>query len=161
MDLLPALEGLTDRERVLVEARLRGMSIAMAAGAAGVTYVAASSLLRTERCKEALKKGREISAEATAITRERLTEMLLDAYKCAVDATEQVMAVRELAKLHGLNAATKLEIDHNHRIAGAKTEEDVKALSIHELERLAATRSGDLIEGEFISVPRIGHGQTS
>lgn len=151
---MPALEGLTDRERVLVEARLRGMTIAGAAAAAGYAYAHARELLNEPHCQAALALGRKISAEATAITRERLTDMLLEAYRAAANSTEMTLAVRELAKLHGLNAPQKVEIDHSHRLATVTHEQHLKQLSVADLERIANLRGGEIIEGELVP-PRL------
>lgn len=159
-DFTPIFEGLTDRERVMVEARLKGMSIPQAAVAAGMSLNNARVLCDEPRVKAALKEGRRISAEACAITREKLTDMLMEAYRAAGCAAEMVMAVRELAKLHGLNAPQQVQIAHEHRLSN--TAADLKQLPLAELERLARTHGSDVIEGEFTALPRrLAHAETS
>lgn len=155
-DYTPVLEALGERERVVVEARLKGMSVHQAAAAAGITYANVRSLIEEPQVKAAIKRGKEISAAAMHMTRERLTEMLFEAYRAAGCAAEMVMACNALAKLHGLNAPQQLQIDHSHRVAMVKSEE-LKSLPLAELERLAHTNGQDVIEGEFVPVRMLEH----
>lgn len=155
MDLSPALENLNDRERVVVEGRLRGMSQAAIAQMAGTTLDVVRAMLGLDHIRIALQHGRQISADFTAITREKLTAMLMEAYQASATATEQILAVRELAKLHGLNAPTQVSIDHTHRLTNVKTERDLKQLTVAELERLALMHPHEIIEGEFTPVARL------
>src|SRR5882757_5413127 len=137
MDLSPALEELDDRERVFVESRLRGLNIRQASAAAGVTHQMGSVIAARPEVVLAMAHGHEISARETGMTREKINEMLLDAYRNATNTIEQVMAARELAKLHGLYAPAKVEIDHLHRLAVVKREQDLKTLTVEELEKIA------------------------
>lgn len=159
MDLLPALEGLTDRDRIIVEAKLRGCSLAQCAAAAGTTYNIVRDLMSEPHIRDALKKGREISAQATAFTRERLSEMYMEAYRAAGCAAEMVMAINGLAKLHGLNAPAQVQIDHSHRLSTVTKEQQIKQLSVEDLERLANLKGGDVIEGDFVALPRLAHAE--
>lgn len=153
LDLTPALEELTDQERILVEARLKGMSMAASAAAAGYSLDQVRVLLDQPNIKRALTVGKEICTAHSAITRERLSDMLLNAYDHSDTATEMVLAVRELAKLHGLNAPTQVNIDHTVRLKAIKTEADLKQLTLEELERIALMRGNDVLEGEFTPIP--------
>lgn len=157
LDLQPALEYLTERERIVVEARLRGLSWAACAAAAGVPLDEVRYLFTQDRIKAAMELGKEICEAHSAINRERLSKMLLEAYNYAENATEMVLAARELAKLHGLNAPTRVEIDHNVKLKAVKTEADLKQLSLEELERLALMRGGEVLEGEFSEVRALEH----
>jgi len=157
-DYSEIFEQLTERERTLVEARLRGMTVAACAAACGITYLAAKPIFSEPHIIAALKRGREISIAATMVTREKLTNMLMEAYRAAGCAAEMVMAVKELAKLHGLNAPQQVQIDHSHRIANVKSDQ-LKQLSVAELERLALQQGSELIEGEFTELPRLTSGQ--
>lgn len=149
MDLLPALVDLSDAERIYVESRLRGLSLEACARAAGFqnprSMVAA--LEADPRIVTALRKGREISAQETGVTRKTIEEMLLRAYDAAATAGEMVMAARELARLHGLNEPTKHEVKHTVR--QVKSEKELKALPTEELERLAHEDPSRVIEGDF------------
>lgn len=162
MDLTPALEELDERERVFVEARLRGLNIRQASAAAGVTHQMGSVIEARPEVERAMELARKISAEATGRTREEIDRMLMDAYNNATNTVEQVMAARELAKLHGLYAPAKVEVDHTHRLGAVKKAEDMKSLTVQELEKLAMSRGGEVIEGEYeaLDVPRLAnHGR--
>lgn len=152
LDLAPALELLTVRERIVVEARLKGMSMAACAAAAGIPLDDVRSLLEGKHIQAALKLGTDICEDHSRITRERLSQMLLNAYDHADDATEMVLAVRELAKLHGLNAPTQVRVDHTVRLKAVRTEAELRQLPLEELERLADMRGQDVLEDEFIPV---------
>lgn len=128
MDLGPAFAGLDDRDRIYVEARLRGMS--QVAAAAGLAPNNASRFEQQPHIREALDHGRRISAIETGIARTRVSDMLLDAYRSATTAAEMVMAARELGRLHGLYAPQRVELDHTHKLAQVKSEEDIRRLRI-------------------------------
>jgi len=130
------------------------MSQIAAAGAAGckVPREDGSRWANKPHIATALAKGRELSIQATGMTRERLTEMLMDAYRNASTAMEQIAAAKELGKLHGLYAAQKVEVGHTHKLEAAKSEREIKALTSEELLRLAHMRPGAVIEGEFTEI---------
>lgn len=135
------------------------MSQIAAAGAAGAKNPRedGSTWANKPHVAAALAKARSLSIEATGMTREKLTEMLMDAYRNASTAAEQIMAAKELGKLHGLYAAQKLEVGHTHKLEAAKSEREIKALTSEELLRLAHMRPGAIIEGEFeeIRLPKL------
>ena len=101
MDLVPAMKGLSERQRLYVQARLEGNMPVESARRAGleVPEVNWRSMEIAAPVRLALLKGREISIAATGVTRERITEMFEEAYRCATTAAEMVQAARELAKL--------------------------------------------------------------
>jgi hypothetical protein len=146
MDLAPAFAGLSDKQRLYVQARLEGDTPGVAARRAGVEVPNTSWRLMENNpvVAEALRKGREISIRSTGITREKVSEMLLEAYHNSTNAMEQVAAARELGKLHGLYEANKVQVEH--KLAQLKHENELRALPLEELERLAA------LEGEFIDI---------
>lgn len=151
MDLSAAFEGLDDRERVYVESRVRGMSRVAANAAAGYAPTTQTEA-QNPTVKAAIERAREISIKQTGIDLQKITEMLMDAYRSAVNATEMVMAARELGKLHDLYPSQKLKIDHTHALKDVKTASDVKRLSTAELMKLANVRGGDYLEAEFTEV---------
>lgn len=160
MDLSPAFEGLDDKERVYVQSRLAGMSQIASAAAAGLPRQNTERYEKKGSIAAALAKGREISIQQTGITREKVSEMLMDAYRSAATATEMVMAARELGRLHGVYAPQKVDVEVEHRLKHVKTEQDLKRLKTADLLKLAATRGDDILEAEFaevLPVPRIGH----
>jgi hypothetical protein len=153
LDLSPALEELTIQERIIVESKLKGMTLAACAAAAGATLEDVRSLVKQKHIVTALTVGQAICEEHSRVTRERVSAMLLNAYDHADTATEMVLAARELAKLHGLNAPTQVQIDHNVSLRNVRTEADIRKLSLEELERLAVMRGNEVLEGEFTALP--------
>ena len=134
---------------------LRGLTVHAAAAAAGVSnshefmHPAIAAVVQEYATQEAPK---------VSMTRERLTEMLLDTCRNAATAGEQVAAVRELGKLHGLYAPQKLQVDTHHTIEAVKRVEDMRTLSVEQLERLVKQRGGQIIEGEAIQPRLLAHG---
>lgn len=154
MDLSPAFEGLDDRERIFVEGILRGMSQIASATAAGYKSPrdSAQELVKRPRVVAALEKGRELSIQETGITREKLSDMLMAAYTSATTAAEQIMAVRELGKLHGLYAAQKVEVGHTHKLEAKDAIKQLQSMSSEQLLKVARMNRGQVIDGEFSEV---------
>lgn len=158
MDLSAAFVDLTDKQRIYVESRLRGMSKVASAVAAGSTADPKKSAQQyedNEAVAAALEKGRQISIAHTGYTREKVGEMLQRAYDCAATATEMVMAARELGRLHGVYAPANVKVDHTHRLKDASNEGDLRRLSTAELEQLAHMRGGDFIEAEYTDLDQL------
>lgn len=153
MDLSPAFVDLTDKQRIYVESRLRGMSKVASARAAGALKDperGAEQYESVEAVRDAIEKGRQLSIQITGYDRAKVTEMLERAYNCATTAAEMVMAAREIGRLHGVYAPTNVKVDVNHRLANARSEQDLRHLSTKELLQLAEERGGDFIEGDFM-----------
>lgn len=146
MDLMPALAGLSEKQRLYVQARLEGDGPETAARRAGCKSAEKSWRIMEHHptVSAALAKGREISAQATGVTREKITEMFLEAYRNATTAAEQVMAAKELGRLHGLYEAQK--VNHAVRVEQVRAESELRSLSVDELERLA------VLDGEFLDI---------
>ena len=159
MDLTPALKDLTDQDRIFVEGLLRGLSQVAAATAAGYNSPAR---MGTRKAKEphivaALEEGRRISAQATGITREKLNDMLMNAYYNAATSGEQVSAVMALAKINGL-IEQKSTVKVQHSLTSPTDESDLTQLPTEELMRLARAEPRLLIEGEFKDVTPVRNG---
>lgn len=157
MDLRPALVDLTDSERIFVESVLRGMSKTAAAAAAGFKDPAASGkqIAGRPHVAAALEKARQISAQETGITRQKLNDMLMAAYYGAATAGEQIAAVRELAKLNGLYEAQKVAV--THKLEKANNEQELRRLPTEELVRLAQLPANNVIDGEFVEIKQGEH----
>lgn len=144
MDLLPAFRGLSDEQRVYVQARLEGQSPYKAVEGMGKPRNSWRILENHPAVVQALKAAREECIKATGVTRERVSQMLLDAYENATTTMEQVAAARELGKLHGLYEAQKIQ--HELSTGDRKQlEKDLKSLPLHELERM-------VVDAEFVDV---------
>lgn len=152
MDLTPALQNLTDQDRIFVESLLRGMSQVAAATAAGYRSPAR---MGTRKAKEphivaALEAGRRISAEETGITRQKLNDMLMSAYYSAATSGEQVQAVLALARINGL-IENKTTVKMKHSIE-EPAPTDLRRLPTAELAKLANMQPHAVIDGEFVEV---------
>jgi hypothetical protein len=159
MDLTPAFEGLNDRDRIYVQSRLSGLSQVASAGAAGLAVNHANEFEKQPRIANALALGRKIGAQETGYTREKISEMLVDAYRCATTAAEMIMAARELGRLHGVYAPQKVDVDHVHRLKNIKNEQDVRRLTTADLVRLVDARGTDVIDADFVDVVTPGTAQ--
>ena len=148
MDLTAILAPLkTDRERIYVHARLRGMSEHAAYKAAGGKgNPQPATWIYEPHVVSVLAAAQNISAEETGMTREKIRDMLVNAYHNATTAAEQIMAARELAKLFGLFAPTKVQVAHDHRHSIEDKRANIKDMSTTELESLLA------IDGEFAEI---------
>ena len=157
MDLAPAFEGLSDRERIYVEGVLRGLPKKASAQAAGYDPVEFARLEKRPQVQKALETGRNISIKETGITREKVTDMLMEAWKNAVSTTEQVMVARELGKLHGLYEAKKVEV--KHQLEHVSRADQLRTLTVEELERVALEGKPLIIDGEFdvMDLPRLDY----
>lgn len=142
------------KQRIFVEARLRGMEPAAAARAAGLErhYETVHPEITAIVAEYAAQEAPRMS-----MTRERLTEMLLDTYRNAATAGEQVAAVRELGKLHGLYAPQKLQVENNVNVNDARSVQDLRHMTIEQLEQLSRKRAGQVIEGEVLRPRAIAH----
>lgn len=82
---------------------VKGLSKTEAAREAGYKSNAhPTKLLNSEEGKAILEYFRERILEPTNITIELVTTMLLEAHKKSATATEEIAAIRELAKMHDL-----------------------------------------------------------
>lgn len=147
------LEPLTEKQRIYATCRLKGMSRIASATAAGCTNNPNSSAKAFDKSvavQEVLTKGRELLANEIMFDRRKAHEMLMEAHANAETATEQVVAIREMIKLHGVAAPEVKEI--RQQISGTVTHEEVTRLSDADLLRLAKLDDDqvpDVLEGEY------------
>ena len=138
---------LTSQERIFVGSVLKGSTKIAAATAAGYLTPknAAYTVPNNRNVKAALIAGREAFAKEVDFSRRKAHEMLMDAHRNAADTNEQVMAIRELIKLHGVAAAEKKEILHKH--AGEVT---LNTMTDAELAKIADM--GETLSAEYHEV---------
>jgi len=148
MKMVEALDDLTDQQRIYVEQRLCGLSQVAAATAAGYADPRrkAYDVENTPRVVDALRKAREVTAKKVQYTREKAHEQLHEAYRNATTAAEQVMAVRELIKLHGVAAPEQVEVKHTH-----KHDHELRFMDDQQLLEIAGI-DGFALEGVFEEV---------
>jgi hypothetical protein len=135
---------LTQKQRIYAEARLEGMTQKAAAAAAGSTDY--FQLESSPTVQAYMLERMKATADEVDFGRREAHDMLMDAYRNAETAMEQIAAVNSLIKLHGLEKPKVVE--HVHR-AGAPRE--LEHMPLDQLMKLAEME--DLIlEGEFEEV---------
>lgn len=142
------LAELTGQEVTFVQSLLRGLPLAMAAEQVGVPIASAQTFLTRPQVAAVLAYLREtqITTELR-IDRNMLNLMLMEAHAKSATATEEIMAVRELAKINGLNAPQQIEVTRRQE---AVTASQLRRMSS---EDLAALADEDLaIDGEYTEV---------
>jgi len=155
-ELAPYLEQLTEMQLIFVQCKLKGMTDVASATAAGLSnpQKAGYRFMKSKAVQEAVKVGREALARGVMFDRRKAHEMLMDAHRNAENATEQVVAIREMIKLHGIAAPEVKEI--HQTVKGEVVHKEVKELTDEELLRLAKLPTAQLpsiIEGEYQELP--------
>ena len=107
------LDPLTAQEEQLLLHRVRGLSSAAAARAAGMSRQQGEMLLETEKFRIILEFLIQQARPALTIDRDMLNGMLMQAHKKAATATEEISAVRELGKLNDLYPTEKKQLNIN------------------------------------------------
>lgn len=142
------LADLTQQEVVFVQSLLRGLPIQMAARQAGVPETEMQSFAKQPHVAAVLAYMRETTFNThIEVTRDMLNLMLFEAHAKSANATEEIMAVRELAKMNGLNAPTQTEVKVTHE---TRTAEQMRRMSSQELARIAG--ESDVIDAEWEEV---------
>ncbi len=136
---------LSPKERIYCENRLSGMSKVASATAAGFASAKkmAYEIETRPHVMEALVAATQIFAEEVGFTRREAHDMLMSAFRNADTAMEQISAVRELIKLHGIAAPVKVEVEHTHT-----HEMLLENMPLKELMQLANMK-GITLEGDF------------
>lgn len=146
---------LTNRQRIYVDARLSGMNQMASAAAAGSTGAnAGHKYEKNEVVQAALIARMQKVADEVDFSRKEAHDMLMQAYINADTAMEQIAAVREMIKLHGI--AEPLKVEHKHS-RGERLSFD--RMDIKQLMKLAEMEDFTL-EGEFEVVrdrPQLEH----
>lgn len=140
---------LTQKERIYVESRLQGMTMVASARAAGVANPEAhgSDMEKRPKVQAAMVDAMEQSAAAVGFSRKEAHDLLMSAYYNADTAGEQIAAVRELIKLHGVAAPQQVEHKHTHEHSG-----ELSLMSTEELMKLADMKDDLVIEGDFENI---------
>lgn len=124
-----------------------GASPALAAKSVGATVEQAAEWASDRNIKAVLKAIREQQDSGLRMTRDKLSDLLLQSYYKAGTTTEEVAALREIGKLQGLYAPETVEITAN--VTNSK---QLEMLSAEELSRLANMDDPTVIEGDFQEV---------
>ncbi len=143
MSNLPSsLLKLSAKERIYLQGRLDGLT-QIASGAAAGLHTDFTELERRPHFQEAMMVAMSELAEEVGFSRKEAHEMLLAAYTNAATAAEQIMAVKEMIALHGVAAAKKIEVTHEH-----KGSVQLERMETSELMKIAGMEHLTL-EGEY------------
>lgn len=141
------LAELTAQEAIFLQTLLRGLPLIMAAQQAGVPQEQAHSFVSQPHVAQVLAYMREqqITAEVE-INKNMLNLMTLEAHAKSANATEELKAIDQLAKLNGLypDKTIKHEINDTR-----KTAQQMRRMSDDDLAQLAGE---DIIDAEFTEV---------
>jgi len=107
---------LTPKEAIYVDGRLAGMTQIASAAAAGVKSPRQMATQMEKRPQVQAEIVRRLAkgAEEVDFSRKEAHDMLMQAYTNADTAAEQIQAVREMIKLHGIAEPVKVEHKHVH-----------------------------------------------
>jgi len=144
-NLASCFQDLDPKERIYCENRLSGLSKVASARAGGWKNPAkmAYEIEKRPHVMNAIVAATQIYAEEVGYTRREAHDMLMQAFRNADTAMEQIAAVRELIKLHGVQAPIVVEHEHTHK--GAVQLEN---MPLEQLMKLAG-QQGLTLEGEF------------
>jgi len=144
-NLASCFQDLNPKERIYCENRLSGLSkvaSATSAGFAGAKKMA-YEIEKRPHVMEALVSATQVFADEVGFTRREAHDMLMQAFRAADTAMEQIAAVRELIKLHGVQAPVVVEHEHTHT-----HEMKLENMPLKELMQLA-NQNNLTLEGEF------------
>lgn len=138
---------LDPKQQIYVESRSKGSVPVAAARMAGFKDPdeAALRLEKDLTVRTAIEHGLRVASHAASITRTEVINMLKDAFHLASTSAEMTAAAREIGKIIGAYAPTRVETTHNVKV----TQEQIKDMSDEDLSKLA-------IDGEFSVVPEEG-----
>jgi hypothetical protein len=148
------LMSLTDKQRIFVDALMRGQSQTMAARSAGYgqAHIEATRLMKKPKIHEAVAHLHRKHEKASQMSRKKVMNGLLESIEMAkVQAEPGVMVAgwREIGRMCGYYAAEKRVLDIN--ITAKRAVDQLESLSDAELLKMIDTDS-DMIEGEFTEV---------
>lgn len=149
IQVVPAL---TNQQQMFVDAFLGGMTATASARAAGYADPDAqcSRLVRLPAIARALAVARVETEKRVKLTRDDVLNGLLDATRAAANATELVMAWRELGKMQGYYMPEEKKITVDRVVAARRSE--LEALPEIELLKLAGL-DPTVVDAEYTMLP--------
>jgi phage terminase small subunit len=123
------IDPLTNQQEQFVLGLLRGLRPASAARSAGYSQPAETSysLLTNSKIKAILTHLKNEEFENIKVNRDQLTMMLFEAHSKSATATEEIAAVREIGKMHGLYEPEKVQsLNVNSNLENMADEDLVK-----------------------------------
>ena len=152
------LMSLTDKQKLFVDAMMRGQTQTLAARTAGFSnvHVEANRLMKMSKIHEALQYLHAKHERASQMTRKKVMDGMLEAIEMAKLQAEPATMVngwREIGRMCGYYAAERKILDIN--ITAKRAVDQLEMLSDGELLEMIE-RDSDLIEGEFTEVFEAG-----
>jgi phage terminase small subunit len=146
--------GLTDKQKIFIDAVCHGQTQTMAARSAGYEFPGpeAVRLMKIPKIKEALQYQHRKYEKATQMTRRRVMDGLVEAVEMAkvqADPGTMVNGWREIGRMCGYYAAEKKVIDIN--ITAKRAVDKLEMMSDAELLEMIENDS-EAIEGEYAEV---------
>lgn len=142
---LAGIEALTTQEEQFLMYHLKGQSIRAAEEAVGMSRGKGRKTLDKPGVETIIEYVREKEFKDIRITRETLTSMLLEAHAKGANATEEIMAIRELGRMYDLYE------DAKHKGNTTNVLIDKRVQNIKQIER-ASDEELMKIAGETISL---------
>jgi len=100
---------LTKQQEQFVRYYLLGYSTTEAGKAAGYSQANSSKLVNNAVIQRTLTYFREKEFDRIAVSRESITKLFFEAHRKSGTATEEVAALREIARMHGLYEPQKIQ----------------------------------------------------
>lgn len=150
--LYPSLQikPFTAQQETLVTLILKGVNVPQAEKQAGYRQGGARIFLKKEETQTILEWFRDQVVKEIKFTRDQATMMYLEAHGKAASATEEIMATKELCKLHDLNLdakhkGTNIQINDNSRQVNVSNAKQLERMDTAKLMELAGMESLDPI----------------
>ncbi|CAM3845506.1 hypothetical protein [Parendozoicomonas haliclonae] len=144
---------LTGQQEQLVMFVMRGLSIPAAAEQAGYRSAEkARQIVKREDVQAIMSYLRERHFQDTRVTRDLLTGMLFEAHSKSETATEEVMCIRELGKMHEIYPDSKRNLVETNTKGEVTNIKQVRRMSDEELLKLAGGQLSLNPEDEFKDV---------
>ena len=139
----------TARQKQFMDAMTSGRSVIDAARDAGYVPRVGYRLLQVPAIREELNRRMTKIRERLEMTRERVQDMVLEAYavaKLQADAASMVRAASEINKMCGYYATVERHVKLD--VSATIRQEEIRALPDSELIRMAGRQMRDVLEGE-------------
>ncbi len=148
------LHSLTDKQKIFVDAMIRGQTQTGAARAAGYSkpHQGANTLMKLPKIREAITHLQSKYERASQMTRKKVMDGMLEAIQMAKvqsDPGVMVNGWREIGRMCGYYAAERKILDVN--ITAKRAVDKLETLSDAELLEMI-DKDSDMIEGEFTEV---------
>ena len=147
---------LTSQQEKAILLYFRGLTKAQAATEAGYTSHKGVGFLNSPEAVAIMDYLRADELQDIRVSRDSLTGMLLASHAKAATATEEIMAVREIGKMHDLYASDANNKGGNTLIINGNVQnikqiermDDSKLLELAGFETLDPVANGETLEGE-------------